>query len=162
MLEFLTSAGFGSIIGLVGSFLTKREARKSKAQDYAHAEAMADRAMEELKLEGQLHIDAIQAEGEIQTEMAETNAFAESLKQGNKNTGIGFVDAIRGLMRPTITIYMLIIATYFTIKVSDLLGGLEVLEQAELLALYKQILKDMLFLTVTAVTWWFGSRPERK
>ncbi|MBU6955983.1 hypothetical protein KP814_31850 [Hahella sp. HN01] len=72
-----------------------------------------------------------------------------------------FVDAIRGLMRPLITVYLLILATFVTLNISRHLGGVGALSPVDLMALYKEAIAKMLFLTTTAVTWWFGSRPSQ-
>ncbi|ABC28924.1 hypothetical protein HCH_02094 [Hahella chejuensis KCTC 2396] len=71
-----------------------------------------------------------------------------------------FVDAIRDLMRPLITVYLLILATFVTLNISRHLGGVGALSPVDLMVLYKEAIAQMLFLTTTAVTWWFGSRPS--
>ena len=75
---------------------------------------------------------------------------------------ISFVDAIRGLMRPLITIYLLIIATFVVINIGSYIGGLESLEKAEMVTMFKNTITQIMFLVTTAVTWWFGSRPSQQ
>ena len=99
-------------------------------------------------------------EGSVAIDQAEIEAFTDGLKEQSKNYGIKVVDGIRGLMRPLITVYLLVIATLLTLKINQLVGGLDSLEMSELKGIYDNVINQMLFLTATAVTWWFGSRPS--
>ncbi len=56
-------------------------------------------------------------------------------------------------------IYLLAIATMATIKLNGFVGGREALKTIEL---YQDVINQILFLTATAVTWWFGSRLSSK
>ena len=158
----LSSSGLGAILGVAGSWLTKAEERKLLKEKNTHDQAMARLSMEELKLEGEQQLQIVQAEGEIAADVAAGEAFAESMKEQQMTYGIRFVDAIRGLMRPIITIYLLGVATWLTINVHTLVGGLEGMPQNDVMALYTEIIAAILFLTTPAVTWWFGSRPSSK
>jgi len=99
-------------------------------------------------------------EGSVAIDQAKIEAFTDDLKEQSKNYGIKVVDGIRGLMRPLITVYLLVIATLLTLKINQLVGGLDSLEMSELKGIYDNVINQMLFLTATAVTWWFGSRPS--
>lgn len=165
-LSLLTNTGLGSIIGLVGSWLTKREERKSLTLKYdfdlkmaefdrieAEAEANHELAMADKQLERS------QVEGDIAIGEAEVIAFQESLKSQGKTTGIKFVDAIKGLMRPLLTTYLIIVASVVAFKLHAL-TGFQSIAPTELLATYTGVIDQLLFLTSAAVTWWFGSRPS--
>lgn len=167
LLSILTSTGLGGIIGVVGSWLTKREERKNLQLQYDHDIKMAEIQKEEARAEAEhelamadKQIERAQVEGEIAIGQEEMEAFKEGLKEQGKTYGIKIVDAVRGLMRPVITIYLLIIATMVAIKINSLVGGLQSINVDELLIQYKSVIDQMLFLTATAVTWWFGSRPS--
>ena len=167
ILDILSSGGIGAIVGAIGSFLNKMEERKILKLKHAynladreldlrevvaeqeHNLAMADKQMEQTELEG-----------DIATDVAEVNAFATHLKVNAKATGIAFVDAIRGLMRPLITIYLMAMVTYIGYQTHVLVGGLESLPADELFTLYRDIIMSTIFLMTVAVTWWFGSRPH--
>ncbi|WP_216825136.1 hypothetical protein [Agarilytica rhodophyticola] len=167
LISLFTSTGAGGLIGMVGSWLTKREERKNLQLKYQHEVAMANIRKEEMQAEAAHELamadkamERAQVEGDIAIGEAELTAFNTSLKQQGVSTGVKFVDALRGAMRPLITIYLLIIASYITYKINTLVGGFDSLEQGDLLNTYKDIIQQVLFLTATAVTWWFGSRPS--
>ena len=75
--------------------------------------------------------------------------------------GIGWVDAIRGLMRRVMT--TLCSLASIGIGVAALVAAWALLEGDGVVArdLVLQIVGMILFLTSTVVTWWFGSRGMR-
>lgn len=167
LLSILTSTGAGGIIGVVGSWLTKREERKNIQLQFERDIKLAEIRKDEAKIEAEhelaiadMQIERAQVEGSVAIDQAKVEAFAEGLKEQRKTYGIKAVDGIRGLMRPLITIYLLIIATLLTLKINQLVGGLDSLEISHLKDIYDSVIDQMLFLTATAVTWWFGSRPS--
>ena len=167
LLSILTSTGAGGIIGVVGSWLTKREERKNIQLQFERDVKLAEIRKDEAKIEADhelaladKQIERAQVEGSVAIDQAEVEAFSKGLKEQSKTYGIKAVDGIRGLMRPLITVYLLVIATLLTLKINQLVGGLDSLEMSELKGIYDNVINQMLFLTATAVTWWFGSRPS--
>lgn len=163
-----TSSGLGAVIGALGNWINKREERKNKELSFTHELAMAQLAVSERELEQSHEIlmadkqmERAQTEGDIQVELSELGAFTASVKDATKATGVKFVDAVRGLMRPVITAYLLGIATYIVVKISALVGGLKIIPLPELVTMYTGIITQIIFLTTVAVTWWFASRPSR-
>lgn len=168
LLELFASSGFGGIIGMIGSFMTRKiELAKMKEQNQfelktreldmqeasnerSHELSMADKQMQRAKVEGEMNEREIEAE-----------SFKETVKQAAISTGIKFVDAIKGLMRPAITVYLLINTTVLTFAVGSITGGLDNIPSNELADLYKTIILQVVALTALAVSWWFGSRPAR-
>ena len=168
IVDLFSTGGMGALVGMLGSWMTKREQRKNLeltikrdlqlgelrlkelAAESAHEVQMADKQMERAEIEG-----------EIAIEEAEVDAFAESLKTQARSTGVVVIDAIRGLMRPVITVFLLVLSTWLAVNVHKMVGGLDSMPGNELFDLYKLIIQQLIFLTVTAVTWWFGSRPQR-
>ncbi|MDF2178374.1 hypothetical protein P2G88_08930 [Aliiglaciecola sp. CAU 1673] len=163
-----SSSGLGAIVGLFGSWLTKREERRNMALKLEFEVKMAEirKAEAEMEFNHELaladkQIERAQVEGEIQRDVAEMAAFKESLKEQQQMYEIKFVDAVRGLMRPLITVYLLIIATYVTLKIGGFVGGMEgAMPEQEMVIMYKDTIAQVMFLVTTAVTWWFGSRPS--
>ncbi|MDB2409409.1 hypothetical protein N9W57_02155 [Pseudomonadales bacterium] len=167
LFSILTSTGAGGIIGVLGSWLTKREERKNIQLQFERDIKLAEIRKEEAKIEAEhelaianKQIERAEVEGSIAVGQAEVEAFTEGLKEQRKTYGIKAVDGIRGLMRPLITIYLLVIATLLTLKINQLVGGLDSIEMSHLKDIYDSVIDQMLFLTATAVTWWFGSRPS--
>lgn len=160
-----SSSGLGVIAGLVGSYFTKREERKlaetmnaherdmaaidaqREAADQTHSLAMADKKA-----------DLAQIEGAIASDIAEMDNISETIRAQSKPSGHPLIDGILRFVRPLITLYLLIVLTIITYKLHTLTGGLENLKDGEIFALYKHIIHQTVFLAVTAVAWWFGSR----
>lgn len=167
LLSILTSSGLGGILGVVGSWLTKREERENLKLKFQHDVKMAEIREREAKLEfdhelalADKEIERAETEGQIQQDILSAEAFKTSLQEQAKTYGIKFVDAIRGLMRPLITVYLLAIGTYLTVKIGMLVGGVEeAFQPEELITMYRDVIAQIMFLVTTAVTWWFGSRP---
>ena len=165
----LSSSGLGAIVGIAGSWLTKREERKSAQLKYDHDRHMANIRVKEFELEAShelaiadKQIQRSETEGNIAIDLKETDAFTESLKSMSKSTGIKFVDGIRGMMRPLITIYVLILSTIISMEIGTLIGGLDTIPQGKLISMYRYIIEQLIFLTTVAVTWWFGTRPGNR
>lgn len=168
ILDLLGGGALGGIVGAIASIFKGAQERKQKeaemsheyrmtelslrdaAQQQAHELGMADKGIERAKAEGAIHAD-----------IAETEVFGKSIAAGLKSTGVAFVDTIRGIMRPLITVYTLAIATYIAINVAALVGGFESLQRDYVMQLYIRIIDDLMFLTMLSVSWWFGSRPSR-
>ena len=158
----LSSSGLGAILGVAGSWLTKREERALAKDRFKHEEAMSALAIQELEKESELNIQMAEVEGAIAADIQAGEAFQESLKEQSMTYGSRFVNSVRGLMRPGITIFLLGVATWLTVNVYQLAGGLEAMPEQQVMDLFTEIVAQILFLTTTAVTWWFGSRPSSK
>ena len=170
MFEFVTtpfaSSGFGAIIGFIGSWVTRMEERKANDLKYKHDLEMARIRNQELKLEQDHEIamadknyNRAELEGEIARDIGNTEAFKMSLGS-LKSTGIKWVDAITGLMRPLITLILLGLSFYLIYEINKIVGGIGSLPIDELVLLYKDVISETFFLVMVAVTWWFGSRPS--
>jgi len=168
ILGIASSSGLGAIVGLVGSWMAKREQRKLDELNNAHEISMAEIDLRRDEAESKQalamadkQIEQAQAESEIASEVAAGEAFSLSQETANKSSGVQWVDGIRSLMRPVITIYLLIVVTYITYNIHQTLGGLNALGTSDLYSLYSHIINQTVFLAVTATLWWFGSRPAK-
>lgn len=164
----LTSSGFGALTGIAGAWLSKREERAVLIENNKHAERMAELRTDEMAAEAELSLQLAdrellqaEAEGKIASDLEAGRAFTESQKQARQPTGIKLVDAIRGLMRPLITIYLLAVVSVLSVSLSRIIGGLESIPQVEALEIYKHVIYQTVYLAVMAVSWWFSSRPAR-
>ena len=169
LIGLFSTGGMGAIIGLAGSWMTKREDRKKAELDLQREIEIGNLRLKELEAESSHELamadkemERAEVEGDIAIESAEIGAFTESLKAQAKSTGIVFVDAVRGMMRPVITVFLLGLSTWLAVTVHTLVGGLKTISMTELFDLYEIIIQQIIFLTVTAVTWWFGSRPSKR
>lgn len=151
ILDILTSGGLGAIVGLIGSWLTKQEERKILKVRNEHEKEMGELALKEIAAESKR--DVILAHNKI--DLAEAEAFTQSQAPSSQ---LG--ESIKGVFRPIITIYLLGITTWLTSNVWILVSGLEALTSGELIGILKQIVSQVIFLTVMSVSWWFGARPS--
>ena len=75
-----------------------------------------------------------------------------------------FTDWLNGIMRPALTLYLMGGATYITYlawKIMEL-SGLETMTAIQAVAIFQQVTSTMIYLAVSAVTWWFGDRTMSK
>ena len=173
ILGVLTSSAGGGLLGTVGSLFKGKAEYKARKLELRHEQEMRKLDREELELEAKLRAEEIEAKGKFDVQLAELEAEAArevndaelrttSYSADKASYGGGWVDKIRGIMRPVITIYLLGISTYIAVYLTAILNGLGSFGDDEALALYGTIINAIVFLTTTAVTWWFGSRPINK
>ena len=76
----------------------------------------------------------------------------------------GVVETVKSMTRPAaITMYLLGISTWVTIQAWDLLGKLGTpLTPLQAQTILTDVLSTLLYLTSSAVTWWFGDRMTAK
>lgn len=166
IVDLFASSGIGAIVGVVGSFLTKVEDRKLQKQKADHdlkkAEVRAKEFMAESKHELDMadkQVERAEAEGQIAVDVVNSQAFLESQKEHSRTYKSAFTNMVRGLMRPAITVYFLVLATIITINLHIMVGGLSALDENVILELYASNINQALFLTTLVITWWFGARP---
>lgn len=169
IISIFTSGGFGAIIGGIGSIFTRIEERKAKKDQYEHDYKMAQIALEESKLDRQHELSMAdkeriktEVEGAIDVKKLDYQALIETVKDSQKPTGIKWVDAVRALMRPLITTYLLIVSSIIAVQVFRYTQGLASLSPTEILTMYKDLISNINFLTNVSVTWWFGTRSTNK
>lgn len=157
----LGSGGLGSVVGMAGSLFRAHIDRKEKSNERNFLLKKQELSIRELELE-QSHelsmadkqMERAKVEGDIVIEGKEIDAFAKSLPS-EKFTG--WLSAVR----PGITFFLLFSSTLLAIVVWNKVDGLENFSAEELTGVLRDIIASTLFLTMTAVTWWFGSRPSR-
>lgn len=162
------STGFGTVVGLLGSAVTRWFEKKQREQEFKERLELRKLDIEEMRLE-QSHELAVadkqmqraEVESTIAINKGELTAFSKSIGIGAIKSGVAWVDGFNSLMRPIITLFFLGVSTWFAYEVHRLLGGLEALHPEKLFELYLKIIGTILFLTSTCVTWWFGARPTK-
>ena len=158
----------GGILGLVGTGIHAWLKAREQKQKLEHEREQARIRLEEMKLEHQQRLEEIKAQGEadankaaIEAQAAEARAEAEvraaSYRLDKATYGGGLVDAIRGLMRPAITLYTLGLMT----AIGWLLYRAQGIPAEMAGPLWTQIVQTVVFLATTCVTWWFGSRVHQ-
>jgi len=149
----------------------------------------AEKQMMIAEAEANIKITQTIKEGEIQAieSKGEMDAFLETIKLGNEKAlsadsinrlyeskwtkpfgvlltlMLGFVDWVRHFIRPALTIYMVLLATFMTIQVIGILDAAQrkpSIEEA--LNMFSDVKDIVFYLTVTLITWWFGDRRMAK
>jgi len=180
MLEILSAIFGGGATGLLGGVLTKifdyytnKQRLEQLREQWKHEEAM-------LEKESQRDVLIAKQEAVAKIEAAEAEAMAESFRSDKASysaslpfaqlppsvqkwvaIALVFVDFVRGITRPGLTIYLCAVSTYFYIKLQQILAQAGTPISAEqAFELSKMIVVAMLYLTTTAVGWWFASRTK--
>lgn len=173
ILSILGSATGGGILGIAGNFLKSRSELKTKEVDHKHELATRLHDIQEMELEATLRRDQIELENEGKLALANVEAqrsqdiaaselMAASFSADKATYGGGIVDTLRGLIRPLITVYLMVVFTLLCFKITNMVIDLEIMNDQELIELYKELINSIIFLTTTAVCWWFGSRTTNK
>jgi cation transport ATPase len=74
-----------------------------------------------------------------------------------------FVDWMNAMMRPSLTVYLVGASSYITYMAWEIMqkNGLSLTAQQSV-DIYTQVTSTMIYLAVSAVTWWFGDRTMSK
>ncbi len=190
ILGILGSAAGGGFIGLIGTAIKGFQEYKDRQAQRQHELDMRRIDQEDMRIEADLAIQQTEAEfagkanlanieGAIARDVAASELQATSYENDKATYSTGatgtltgsisnlirgllvLVDVVRGMMRPGITIYLIVIESLICYQLYQLLLKFEVLPADEALKLFIVVVNSVVFLTSTAVTWWFGSRPNR-
>ena len=113
LISFLGGSVFRMIWGEVSAWYNKHQDHKfeierlqlqAQLEDKAH-----QRSQEALRLQAELGIKTIEAQAESNVMTAEAEAFANAMKEAFKPTGIHWVDAWNGVIRPAAATLALIL-----------------------------------------------------
>jgi hypothetical protein len=178
----------GTITGFAGTIITsvlnfKQQKEKNK-HDIELLKAQTDATIKEA--EANIRVSEIQVAGDIQR--AETQGWIETLKQNSTPAidakvidrllsggavmrffGItlsflmGMVEFMKGIMRPGLTLYIMVLATVVTFKSIEIINAHgDVLSVDDANMIFANAMDTVWYLTVTLVTWWFGDRRTAK
>lgn len=197
MLETLLSGGLTGLIGTIWGGILKLKHKKLEIEERdkqrQHDLAMVAAETDAMIKEAEAEIRTVEARVAGSIELAETQAFTQSLEAGRVRVfdaaymdklftaegwvrlfaipaGVllavlfGLVDFVKEMARPGITAYLLGISTWITIQAWDLLGRIngDAITAAMAIAIVSDAINVVLYLTVTAATWWFGDRMAAK
>jgi len=174
----LLSGGLGGILGgftgIIGTFVTSYQKIKNKKLDQAHEAEMRKADQEDMRLESTLLMARDKAAADAEIEVAAIDAFKESQKDimapafdksymnkihpwiaGPIAFLMALVDIINKTIRPAITYYFMYQGHLILEKVLSRADVLTIVEA-------QGVVSIILYLMVTAVTWWLGQRPMDK
>lgn len=179
--EIITSLFGGGITGLLGGVLTRIADYFTIKQKNSHEVEMSKLELEQTKLEADRDIIIAKDRTMSDREIAETEAIIKShefdkasyvssavLDNVSAKTKaviavmMALVDFVRGMTRPGLTLYLCVVTTWLAITAYEILEKADqaALSGAELGGLLKMITHGIVYLTATAVSWWFASRSK--
>lgn len=104
LLSFLGGSVFRMIWGEVSAWHTKKQDHQFETERMRLQNELEDRAhqrmQESLRLQNELGIKTIEAQAHAYVDQAEADAFTEAMKNAFKPTGVYWVDAWNGTIRP--------------------------------------------------------------
>ena len=184
---------FGGLTGLIGTALTEILKYKNKKMEFDHEAKMVALETAAMKEEAKMQIAVTKAEIEGAVELADAQAYMESLKGASKPMfseqwierlfsvegkfgrffaipvavflamGFAFIDWLRGLMRPALTLYLTLMSSVLTYMAWEILQKNNIVMTAEeAVNIYSETTSIVIYLTVSCVTWWFGDRTMSK
>lgn len=165
LISSVASGGIlGGVLGAAGSILTKRQERLLQRDKNAHEIRLVEIGIEERKLEIEAEIRVaeqrglqIKTEAERDIEVSSISAFQESIKSAAVLSGIKWIDGVRALMRPALT---LLTMSAFLVVAFNAWRYSSGLNPATLDELIVSVTNQIVFFAGTGFTWWFGSRPS--
>ncbi|MDH5573262.1 MAG: hypothetical protein OEY89_15985 [Gammaproteobacteria bacterium] len=174
----LSSVFTGGATGLLGLGISAFVKLKEISELNRHKESMAKIDKETMEAEANLAIRKVEIEGDIQQNIETTKAISAALsasydhdKRAYATGKLGWfgrfmmvlVDFWRGIIRPGLTTYLVVLTSVMFYEMLDILNGLEAAFNADdAIGIVKQIVAMVLYLTSTCVTWWFGGRQMEK
>lgn len=138
----------------------------------AHELAMKDKDAAIMAQEWAGRTKVAETEGNTAKEVASTNAFAGTLLREperfssitaltvGQNWLLVILDVVRGAIRPALTIYLCALTSYIWYQVSKELA-MEDLDAAQVLSIWLEVVRTVLYLTTTVILWWFGTRNQQ-
>lgn len=177
-LGVVTSIMSGGLTGILGAGLQRFADFKNKQQDIEilKLKGSQDLAMRELdgKLMNQEWANRLQVtsvEAEARKDVADSEAFKAAMwkepdRYSAKGTQSGWLvalDVFRGIIRPGLTLYLCALTTMMYLECQALIKtyGM-VMDSNQVFDIYSLIINTVLYLTTTAVLFWFGTRNKGK
>jgi len=75
----------------------------------------------------------------------------------------GFTDFIRGMIRPTLTVYLCGVTTWVTLMAWEIMQSSgTAITATQAMTIFQDTTSIVVYLTVSCVTWWFGDRRMAK
>ena len=162
MLSLLSSAGFGSIMGLVGGIINRFIDIKAKAGEREFELLKLDKERDYMRDEYAARNQIATIEAETKVEASAYNALAESYKFAAPSPDNDMVDKITRTIRPILTVcFFLFTCIVFGFVTSLVLDSKTSFSSDELLTLWKQIIEWIFFQAGVSIGWWFAMRPGK-
>jgi hypothetical protein len=160
----------GPLLGFGSGWINKWMDSKAEAAKRDHEIAMRRVDGELMKLEAEAKIQVSRGEAEAKTQVAESEAFGEAIRAEAVNRLDGAklspaqtwvmvgLEALRGSVRPVLTIYLCILATMLYFKAAGMAGMMDTVQAGELV---REITIKILFIFEVSISFWFGTRAKK-
>lgn len=154
MFELLGSVLTGGATGLIGTAVSHVFSFFKEKQKNAHTLAMMREERETLMLEIEGRERVAEIQSESAQDIAESKAFLASMNADRARYSSGdsrwlvMVDVVRGLIRPALTVGLVIFVGVIWSTSNDP-------------EIDKQVVATVLYVCTAAVLWWFGTRVRR-
>lgn len=159
----------GGVTGLLGSGLQVVGQYFTKKQDNAHDEKMRELDMKSMTLEAELKLKQAEQEADAARAIAEQHSFDASFGNDKATYATGpvtgwmqnvlaVVDAVRGVIRPAITMWMCWQLWRIYTELYTLIGGFKGYSPVYIFTLMNDVVYTVLYVATTVILWWFGSR----
>jgi hypothetical protein len=140
--------------------------RAAQATEHV-AEEQAQAQMRSAELDAKAKADEAAARGYIASVDSDRATYLDPKAQSRSKFArimMTIVDSVRGLIRPVLTIYLVVIATVMFYWARNLAtpGGVSIVDTVKAVEIVKSIIDTLLYLTTTCVVWWFCVRPTAK
>lgn len=172
------SGGATGLIGVIAQRWADYQNRKLEIQlEKQRAEnalAVRKQDLEIMDREWRGRVEVAQTEGATAVSVADANAFAKSFQMEPKQYSdsskltprqqwvmVG-LDALRGAIRPLLTVYLCLLTTLVWFQVRSVLGQTQGMDVAAAMEVWKMVVGQILYLTTTCTLWWFGTRNKSK
>jgi hypothetical protein len=165
------SGGATGLLGVVfqrfADYKNKQLDMQLEAQKQLNAIAMKEMDAKIMAQEWAAKLQVVEVETAGKIDVADSAAFAKSFEMEPKQYATGkltngqkwvmvCLDAIRGIIRPFLTIYLCVLTTIVYNQAHTLLG--QTMDAAAALEVVKLVIGTILYLTTTCVLWWYGTR----
>lgn len=163
----LGSSGFGSLIGWLGGAANRWIDLKNRDKDiealklnHEYELAKLDKEREFMLAEYQQRTQIATIEGEAKVEEAGYDALTASYSNDKATYGNAWVDGVRGVVRPILTLLFFILSCIVFGIVAQYVWVRGVpLTNDQLYELFKYCIYWVLFQASVCVGWWFAMRP---
>ena len=180
----------GVVTGIVGSITSAVMNYKTQKLKNEHDVAMAKLEHEAMIAEAEIGMKVTEQKVKAELEKADAMIYKENIKLGNSRVVsddvigkmldekrgrlmhwigtalvflLGMADVLRTSIRPVLTMYLVGITSWITYKAIAVLSAKQALITATMAAaMFTNVTNIVIFLTVSAVTWWFGNRSVEK
>jgi hypothetical protein len=176
----LTGVLSGGATGLIGVFLQRYFDLQHKKQEIEQFKLQLANNIELAKMESERTQRVAQIEQETEFAKADAQTLTASFahdsatyldKEAQRKPGfvsalvtllMGFVDFLRGVLRPAMTAYLCGVVTmmFYWSRELAVAHGLQMTPE-QVMQIILQVVSTILYCWTTATLWWFGTRPPK-